>query len=135
MPDPATPPTRPLGLSIVAALCAIFGLQSIMTAVRLFPEWLAAARQHNYTSMSFTWISLTASVTGFAAAYGLWYGRRWARIPFVASALIVVATVGFITMFAIGEVGGPSGWVTGVVLVVITIIVAAVLVRYVWRST
>jgi len=135
MTDRAVPPIRPPGITWLAILCAIFGLESFAGAVRLFPQWLAAAKQHRYGSMSFAWVELLSAVSGLAAAYGLWRGRRWARFPFLVAAVLVITTVGLITMFGVGDVGGQWGWVPGVVFVALTVAVATGLIRYVWRST
>ena len=135
MADRAVPPSRPSGIMWLAILCAIFGLQSVVGAMRLFPLWLAAAKHHRYGNMSIAWVELLSAVSGFAAAYGLWRGRRWARIPFLVAALLLVATIGLITMFGVGEVGGQRGWVMGVVFMALVVAAAAGLIRYVWRST
>jgi len=135
VPGQARRSPRPLGLSVLAILCALNGLSSLASAVQLFPEWLAAAKQHHYGRFSFTWVGLGAAVSGLAAAYGLWQRRRWARIPFVVSAVLAVVTACLITMFAVGEIGTSSGWVAGGLLLAVNVAVAGWLVRYVWRST
>lgn len=126
---------RRSGIIWLAVLSALFGLESLAGAVRLFPQWLAAAKQHRYGSMSFAWVQLLSGVSGLAAAYGLWQGRRWARFPFLVAVVLVIATIGLITMFGVGDVGGPRAWVPGVVFMALTVAVAAGLIRYVWRST
>ena len=123
------------GIIWLAILCAMFGLGSLAGAVRLFPLWLAAARQHHYGNMSFAWVELLSAVSGLAAAYGLWLGRRWSRIPFLAAAVLVIVSIGFITMFGVGEGGGQRGWIFGVVFMALVVAIAAWLIRYVWRST
>jgi hypothetical protein len=135
MADRAVPAPRPPGIIWLAILCAIFGLESLVGAMRLFPLWLAAAKQHRYGSMSLAWVEVLSAVSGFAAAYGLWRGRRWARIPFLVAALLLVATIGLITMFGVGEVGGQRGWVMGGMFMALVVAAAAGLIRYVWRST
>jgi hypothetical protein len=135
MADRAVPPTRPSRIVWLAILCAIFGLESLVGAMRLVPLWLAAAKQHHYGNMSIAWVEVLSAVSGFAAAYGLWRGRRWARIPFLVATLLLVATITLITMFGVGEVGGHRGWVMGVVFMALVVAAAAGLIRYVWRST
>jgi hypothetical protein len=103
--------------------------------MRLFPQWLAAAKHHRYGNMSFAWVELLSAVSQLAAAYGLWRGRRWARIPFLVAALLGIATIGLVTMFGVGEAGGQRGWVLGVVFMALVVAAAAGLIRYVWRST
>jgi hypothetical protein len=135
MADRAVPPSRPSGIIWLAVLCAIFGLGSLAGAMRLFPQWLAAAKHHRYGNMSFAWVELLSAVSQLAAAYGLWRGRRWARIPFLVAALLGIATIGLVTMFGVGEAGGQRGWVLGVVFMALVVAAAAGLIRYVWRST
>jgi hypothetical protein len=135
MADRAVPPSRSSGIIWLAVLCAIFGLGSFTGAKRLFPLWLAAAKQHRYGSMSIAWVQLLSAVSGLAAAYGLWRGRRWARILFLVAALLVIATIGLIIMFGVGEAGGRWGWVMGVLFMAVVVAAAAGLIRYVWRST
>ena len=135
MADRALPPNRPPGITRLAILCAIFGLESFASAMWLLPQWLAAAKQHHYGNMSIAWVQLLSAVSGLAAAYGLWKGRRWARIPFLVAALLIIATIGLIIMFGVGEVGGQRGWVMGLVFMALVVAAATGLIRYVWRST
>lgn len=135
MTNQASPSRRPTGISVLAVLCAVFGLQSLATAVQLFPLWLAAAKQHRYASMSFTWVALLGAVSGLVAAYALWRGRKWGRIPFVVSATLAVVSVGLITMFAVGEGSGVWACIVAGLFFAVVIAVAGWLVGYVWRAT
>jgi hypothetical protein len=135
MEDRAVPTIRPSGITWLAVLCAIFGLQSSAGAVRLFPLWLAAARQHHYGSMALVWVELLSAPCSLAAAYALWRGRRWARVPFLITAVLCIATVALITIVGVGEVGGQRGWVAGVVFMALVLAVAVGVIRYVWRFT
>jgi hypothetical protein len=133
MANQAVPPSRPSGITWLAILSALFGLQSFAGAVRLFPQWLAAAQRGHYGSMAFAWVELLSAVSGLAAGYGLWRGRRWARIPFLVAALLVVGTVGMITLFGVGEGGGGWVWMVAAGFMALVTAVAAVLIRHVWR--
>ena len=132
---PPAPSPRPSGLSLLAILSAVFGLESLGTAVRLFPVWLAAAKQHRYGSVTYTWVAVVAAASGFAAAYGLWRRRRWARVPFIICAVLAIATAGVITMFGLGDDGGSLGWVVAGLSLGVLVAIAGWLVRFVWRST
>ena len=125
---------RPLGIRLLAILCAVFGVQSLATSVRLFPLWLAAAKLHHYGSVSFTWVGLLGAASGFSAAYALWRGRRWALLPFVVSAVLVITTIAFITMFGVGEIGGEWAWLMVVLIMLVPIVIAVWLIWYVWRA-
>lgn len=135
MPRHAAPPDRPAGITWLAILCGILGVGSLSTATRLLPLWYAGAKQHHYGTMAFVWVALLSAVSMLAAAYGLWAGRRWARIPFLVAVLLGIASIGLVTMFGAGTIGGQRGWAMGVVIMVLVIAVAAALLRYVWRST
>ena len=90
----------PKRLTILAALCAVYGVQALAAAIRLFPFWLAAAREGRYGSGSFAWLELGSAVSGLTAAYGLWQRRRWARVPFLVCVLLGIATLILVSLFA-----------------------------------
>jgi len=130
---PATP--RPVGQSILAALCAVYGLQSLAGAVRLFPFWVAAAKQGHYASGAFAWVELVSAGTALMAAFGLWHRRRWARFPFLACVVLGLATLTVIALFGVGEAGGTSAGVFVGVFAACALAIAGWLTWYVWRST
>jgi hypothetical protein len=114
---------------------AVYGVQSLGSVVQLFPLWLDAARHHRYGNASFVWLELVSAIAAFAAAYGLWRQRRWARIPTLVVVLLAMATVCLIAGFGIGGVGSRRAWLVVGVLLLVAFALAGWLVRYVWRHT
>jgi len=136
MHDRVPPPrSRPRGVAILAALLALWALGALSGFTVLFPVWLAAARQHHYLSGSLAWVQLLTALSAFGAAYGLWHGRRWARMP---AALLVASALGtsiLAAAFGSGEAGTREAWLTVGVLFVILLSLSSWLLRYVWRNT
>jgi len=128
-------PPRPVGVRVLAACLAVYGVQSLGSVVQLFPLWLDAARHHRYGNASFVWLELVSAIAAFAAAYGLWRQRRWARIPTLVVVLLAMATVCLIAGFGIGGVGSRRAWLVVGVLLLVAFALAGWLVRYVWRHT
>lgn len=127
--------SRPIGPIILAALCAVYGLQSLAGAIRLFPFWLAAAKQGHRGSGAFAWVELLSAVSALMAAYGLWHRRRWARLPFLVCVVLGLATLSVIALFGVGETGGTSAWVFVGLVAAVSVGIAGWLTWYVWRST
>jgi hypothetical protein len=126
---------RPVGLTVLAVVSAVMGLQSFFVAIGLFPLWLAAARQGRYGNEGFVWVELLSAASALAAAYGLWRRRRWTRIPFLIGMTATLGTWYFIAAFGLGDVGTVrTGLIMGLLLVV-PLAVAGWLVRYVWQHT
>jgi len=124
-----------VGVRVVAACLAVCGVQSLGGAVRLFPLWLDAARNHRYGNMSFVWLELASAIAAFTAAYGLWRQRRWARIPALVVVLLAMVTLCLIAGFGIGDVGRGSAWLVAGVLLLLAFALSAWFLRYIWRHT
>jgi hypothetical protein len=110
----------------------VYGLQSLTAAIRLFPFWLAAARQGQYGSGALAWLELGSAVSALTAALGLWQRRRWARVPFLVCVLLGLTTLALVALFAAG--GGTAAWAFVVVVGTVAVAAAGWLTRYVWRS-
>lgn len=126
---------RPIGMKVMSACLAIYGLQSLGGVIQLFPMWLNAARNHQFSSVPFIWVELALAITALTSAYGLWHHRRWARIPALAVAVLTVAVLLLISGFAIGDVGGHSTWLVVVFLLILALALSIWFVRYIWRNT
>jgi hypothetical protein len=127
--------SRPVGVKVLAACLALYGVQSSGSAVRLFPLWLDAARHHRYGNASFAWLEIVSAIAAFAAAYGLWRHRRWARIPTLVVVILALATVCVIMAFGIGGVASIGVWLVSGILLLLAFLLAAWLLRFVWRHT
>jgi hypothetical protein len=117
------PVKRPLLLTILAVILAIYGAQSVLGVVFSFQSRpLAAAR-------------LVIGVAAGAAAWGIWIRRRWALLPFAVCAVGGLGLTLFIALFAAADLG-PAVLLRAVLLVVLPAAVLAILLaRYIWRST
>jgi len=134
-PELRDTPSPPVGVRVVAACLAVYGMQSLGGAFQLFPLWLDAARNHRYGNMSFVWLELVSAIAAFTAAYSLWRQRRWARIPALVVVLLAMATLCLIAGFGIGDVGGGSAWLAAGVLLLLAFALSAWFLRYIWRHT
>jgi hypothetical protein len=134
-PELRDTPSRPVGVRVLTACLVVYGVQSLAGAVRLFPLWLDAARNHRYGNMSFVWLELATAIAAFTAAYSLWRQRRWARIPALVVVLLAMATLCLIAGFGIGDVGGGSAWLVAGVLLLLALALSVWFLRYIWRHT
>jgi hypothetical protein len=123
---------RPLGVAVLVALLVLSAAGSLLQwiPVVLLGGGVASLSQPTI------WLGLAAALGGFAAAYGLWLGQRWARVPFLVCVLAELA-LGLSVPIALLLLA----WATLSVRVVVAsaialeLAVAALLVRYVWRHT
>jgi len=132
MPDH---PSRPIGVMVVAACLAVYGLQSLAGGVQLFPLWLESARHHRYGNEAFAWMELISGVAALAGAYGLWRQRRWARFAALVVVLLAIASLCLIAAFSIGEAGGGSAWLVAGTLFLLAGALSVWVLRYIWRHT
>jgi len=128
-------PSRAARVRVLAVCLAVYGVQSLVGAVQLFPQWLDAMRHHRYANVSFMWMELVSAIAALAAAYGLWRQRRWARIPTLVVVVLAMTQLCLIAGFAVGDVGSARVWLAVGVLLLLAFVLAAWLVRYIWRHT
>jgi hypothetical protein len=137
--EPAgTPPAarRPLALTLRVGALVVFARGSLQTFATMLPFWLQAMRRHEYGHGSYAGFALLCAATGLGAAYGLWWRRRrWARVCFVANALLSSASAIFIAAFGVGESGTRSAWLLVGAVGVVVLAIAGALVAYVWRNS
>ena len=122
-------------MSILAVLLLVGAAGSLRGFAVLFPGWLDAASRRQCGSGSFAWVELVAAAASLAAAYGIWRNRRWARFPFVVSVLVWLGTTAYVVAFGVAELGGVGVRVAAGLLLLVTLAVAGLLTRYVWRHT
>jgi hypothetical protein len=120
---------------MLAACFGIYGAQAFAGFVQLFPLWLDAARHARYGNLSFVWVELVSSIAAVAAAYGLWRQRRWARTPTVVVVVLATVTGCWIVAFGLADVANGRVWFVVGVLALVALVLAAWLLRYVWRQT
>ena len=128
-------PSRPVGVKVLAACLAVYGLQSLGGVVQLFPLWLESARNHRYGNELFVWLELVSAIAAFAGAYGLWRQRRWARIAVVVVVVLAMTVLCFIAGFGIGDVGNGGAWLVVSILLLLAGALSVWFLRYVWRHT
>jgi hypothetical protein len=126
---------RPAGVVVLSAFLFLTGLGSLCGVVQLFPQWLGAARQHHYASSSYVWVELVAAGSALSAGFGLWRGQWWARIPFIISVCVSVGSMAFIAAFGLGDQGTVRGWSLVGIVTLVVLLIAGLLIRYVWRHT
>ena len=116
-------PERPLLLTILAVLLALYGAQSLVGAALSLSTW--------------PW-AIARCVTGLAAgaaAWGIWIRRRWALAPYVVCVLDGLGTFVYIALFAANDLGLGVLW-RSLILVALPGAVLAIFVgRYIWRNT
>ncbi len=121
-----TPP--PTGLRLVLFLLVIIGVGSLLSALQLFRATGAGGR-----TFPITWLLLLIGVLSFGAAGGLWRGWKGARYLFLVWALSNLAWQWLIA-YGVAAIGGKVlGWILAGIMSLGAAVLAAVLVRYVWR--
>jgi len=132
---PSAARARPTGVIILAVMLLLEAVESLWGFVALLPYWLASAQQHRYASGAYAWVELITGLSALGAAYGLWRGRRWARIPFLILVAVAMGTFVLIAAFGIGEGGTRGPRLLVGLLLLIMLALALWLTRYVWRHT
>ena len=129
MTEPKTPQSdarpikRPLLLTIIAAVLALYGAQSLIGAALSLSTWPWAAAR-----------GVTGLAAG-AAAWGIWIRRRLALVPYWVCVLDGLGTFLFIAAFAAGDLGSGI-FIRAVLFVGVPGCIVAILVaRYIWRNT
>jgi len=98
---------RPFGITIIAILAILSGL-----------AWLAGAAIFLIVGIGIAYLAI--GIAFFVVAYGLWKGERWAwTITLIVSVISIILGIASI---ATGNVGG-----------IITIIINAVIIYYLYR--
>ena len=119
---------RPTGLRLVLFLLLIIGLGSLASALQLLRSTGAGGR-----IFPITWLLLGIGVLSFVAAGALWRGWSGARYLFLAWALTNLAWQWLIA-YGVASIGGKVlGWILAGIMSLGAAVLAAVLVRYVWR--
>jgi hypothetical protein len=127
--------SQPLGVKVLAICLVVYGAQSLVGALQLFPMWLDAVRHQKYGNESFIWLELTSAIAAFTTAYGLWKLRHWTRISALIVVFLAMTTLCLIAGFGIGDVGGGSAWLFVGVLLLLGFALSSWFLRYIWRHT
>ena len=116
------------GLRLVLFLLLIIGLGSLAAGVQLLRVGSPGGNV-----FPIAWLLLAIAALSLVSAGGIWRHRRWARYAFLVWAVLNVVWE-WSMAFAIAMLGGAViGWVLAGVLALGALVLAGVLVLFVWR--
>ncbi len=114
--QPAKPPERPKGLTIVSLVLIVWGFLSILVAIFTLPLWLGYIQLPGWLlpetrtiiviEIFINIFTLCVGCISLVTAYGLWTGKRWSYKIARAVALLLIAQVVVFSLWY-----EPSVWV------------------------